>query len=131
MKPVCRVAALVLFAAGNGAVEAQDGRRSRRPAALAAARLVPDHASAHHFLVHTYETAGLAERALEHGEAYARQSPAIPHAAHMWGHDLRRVGRIDEAITQFMGHALAGQALIGIGDLEGARRELEALAARP
>ena len=41
------------------------------------------------------------EIALEHGEAYARLAPSIPHAAHMWGHDLRRVGRVDEAIVQF------------------------------
>ena len=32
---------------------------------------------------------------------YARLAPAIPHAAHMWGHDLRRVGRVDDAIAQF------------------------------
>ena len=63
--------------------------------------LDPDYASAHHFLVHSYETIGRIDQALVHGEAYARLAPAIPHAAHMWGHDLRRVGRIDEAIVQF------------------------------
>ena len=63
---------------------------------------VPEHASAHHYLIHTYETIGQIDKALEHGEAYARLSPAIPHAAHMWGHDLRRVGRVDEAIVQFL-----------------------------
>ena len=62
---------------------------------------VPDHASAHHYLIHTYETIGQIDKALEHGEAFARLSPAIPHAAHMWGHDLRRVGRVDDAIVQF------------------------------
>ena len=62
----------------------------------------PDQASAHHFLVHTYETIGRIDKALAHGEAFARLSPAIPHAAHMWGHDLRRVGRVDEAISQFL-----------------------------
>jgi tetratricopeptide (TPR) repeat protein len=65
-------------------------------------RLAPDHASAHHYLVHTYETIGQIDKALKHGERYARLSPAIPHAAHMWGHDLRRVGRVNEAITQFL-----------------------------
>jgi Tfp pilus assembly protein PilF len=64
-------------------------------------RLAPDHASAHHYLIHTYETIGRIDKALQHGEAYARLAPAIPHAAHMWAHDLRRVGRIDEAIVQF------------------------------
>jgi len=65
-------------------------------------KLVPDHASAHHYLVHSYETLGRIDQALEHGEAFARLAPAIPHAAHMWGHDLRRVGRVDEAIVQFL-----------------------------
>src|SRR5262245_7827106 len=82
------------------------GRGQRGTASSAAfyekvLKLVPDHASAHHYLVHSYETIGRIDKALEHGEAYARLAPSIPHAAHMWGHDLRRVGRIDEAIAQF------------------------------
>ncbi|HET9234261.1 MAG TPA: hypothetical protein VFP10_09000, partial [Candidatus Eisenbacteria bacterium] len=64
-------------------------------------RLSPDHASAHHYLIHSYETTGQIQKALEHGEAYARLAPSIPHASHMWGHDLRRVGRVDDAIVQF------------------------------
>jgi len=65
-------------------------------------RLVPDHATAHHYLVHSYETIGRIDKALEHGEVYARLAPSIPHASHMWGHDLRRVGRVDDAIAQFL-----------------------------
>ena len=64
--------------------------------------LVPDHATAHHFLVHSCESIGEIDKALEHGDAYARLSPAIPHAAHMWAHDLRRVGQVDDAIAQFL-----------------------------
>lgn len=67
----------------------------------AALRIVPDHASAHHYLVHTYEMIGQIDKALEHGAQYASLAPAIPHAAHMWAHDLRRVGRVDDAIEQF------------------------------
>ncbi len=33
---------------------------------------------------------------------YARLAPTIPHSHHMWGHDLRRVGRIDDAIAAFL-----------------------------
>lgn len=66
-----------------------------------ALRLEPENAAAHHYLVHSYETIAQIPRALDHGEAYARLSPAIPHAHHMWGHDLRRVGRIDDAIAAF------------------------------
>jgi tetratricopeptide (TPR) repeat protein len=64
--------------------------------------LQPDHATAHHYLVHTYETIGNIDKALAHGEQYASHAAEIPHAHHMWGHDLRRVGRMDEAIAQFV-----------------------------
>ena len=41
-------------------------------------RLVPDHATAHHYLVHSYETIGHIDKALEHGEAYARLGAVDP-----------------------------------------------------
>jgi tetratricopeptide (TPR) repeat protein len=67
-----------------------------------ALQLQPDSGAAHHYLTHTYETIGKIPEALEHGEAYAALAPAIPHSHHMWGHDLRRVGRIDDAIAAFL-----------------------------
>ena len=91
---------------GNAEEATAAGRGQRGGAAstafyLAALRLSPDHSAAHHYLTHSYETIGQIARALEHGEAYARLAAAIPHAHHMWGHDLRRVGRVDEAIAAF------------------------------
>ena len=91
---------------GNAEEPNASGRGQRGTAASiafyqAVLKLKPDHASAHHYLIHTYEGAGQIDRALVHGKEYARLSPAIPHAAHMWGHDLRRVGRVNEAIAQF------------------------------
>jgi tetratricopeptide (TPR) repeat protein len=62
----------------------------------------PDNFVAHHYLAHTYENLGLMQDALTHVEAYARLAPSIPHAHHMVGHILRRVGRTDEAIQQFL-----------------------------
>lgn len=67
----------------------------------AALRLEPQNAAAHHYLIHSHESIGQIKRALEHGETYAGLAPAVPHAHHMWGHDLRRVGRVDEAIAAF------------------------------
>ena len=61
----------------------------------------PDNFAAHHYLIHSYENIGQMEPALKHGEVYARLAFAIPHARHMYGHDLRRVGRITEAIAEF------------------------------
>jgi tetratricopeptide (TPR) repeat protein len=64
-------------------------------------RISPDNGAAHHYLTHSYENLNQIDRALVHGEYYARLAAAIPHAHHMWGHDLRRVGRLDEAIAAF------------------------------
>lgn len=91
---------------GNAEEPNASGRGQRGAASSVAfyemvLKLKPDHASAHHYLVHSYETIGRIDKALEHGEAYAKLAPSIPHAVHMWGHDLRRAGRVDEAIVQF------------------------------
>jgi tetratricopeptide (TPR) repeat protein len=91
---------------GNAEEATAAGRGQRGGAAstafyLAALQRVSDHGAAHHYLTHSYETIGQIPRALEHGEVYARIAPGIPHAHHMWGHDLRRVGRIDDAIAAF------------------------------
>jgi Tfp pilus assembly protein PilF len=91
---------------GNAEEPTAAGRGQRGGAAstafyLAALKLAPDNGAAHHYLTHSYETIGQIPLALEHGEVYARVAPAIPHAHHMWGHDLRRVGRIDDAIAAF------------------------------
>jgi tetratricopeptide (TPR) repeat protein len=61
----------------------------------------PDHFAAHHYLTHAYENTSRADDALEHAAAYTRLAPAVPHAAHMHGHVLRGLGRIDEAVAAF------------------------------
>lgn len=62
----------------------------------------PDHPGAHHMLVHLNERRdGDVSLAVEHGEALARLAPSVAHARHMWGHNLRRVGRVAEAIREF------------------------------
>lgn len=66
-----------------------------------ALRVAAGNGAAHHYLTHSYENLNQIDRALEHGEVYARIAADIPHAHHMWGHDLRRVGRLDEAIAAF------------------------------
>lgn len=64
-------------------------------------RRSPNHFAAHHYLIHSYENLNRMPEALFHGEAYVGLSSAIPHAHHMYGHDLRRVGRIEDAIQRF------------------------------
>lgn len=84
-------------AAGRG----QRGNLASTAFYAMALRLEPQNAAAHHYLIHSFETIGQVDRALEHGERYATLATNIPHAHHMWGHNLRRVGRIDEAIREF------------------------------
>ena len=61
----------------------------------------PDYFATRHYLAHAYENIGRPDRALDHAAAFARLAPAIPHAHHMHGHVLRRVGGMDEAIAAF------------------------------
>jgi len=63
--------------------------------------LGPGHFAGHHYLTHAYENGGRVQDALTQGATYAKMAPAVPHARHMDGHNLRRAGRIDEAIEEF------------------------------
>jgi tetratricopeptide (TPR) repeat protein len=64
--------------------------------------LAAGHFAAHHYLTHAYENTGRIDQALAEATTYAKMAPSVPHARHMLGHDLRRVGRTDEAIDEFL-----------------------------
>jgi tetratricopeptide (TPR) repeat protein len=57
--------------------------------------------AAQHYLTHAYENTGKLDAALKTAEAYAKAAPNVPHAHHMYGHNLRRAGRTLEAIAEF------------------------------
>jgi Tfp pilus assembly protein PilF len=57
--------------------------------------------AAHHFLAHAYENSGRMKEAADHASAYASSASSVPHAIHMHGHALRRLGRVNEAIAKF------------------------------
>jgi tetratricopeptide (TPR) repeat protein len=63
--------------------------------------LVPGHFGAHLYLIHTYENIGIFDKALEHGKVYADAASDVPHALHMYAHDLMKLGRTAEAIDVF------------------------------
>jgi tetratricopeptide (TPR) repeat protein len=67
----------------------------------AALVLAPGEFPAHHYLAHTLETINRPQDALVQSKIYAQTAPAIPHAHHMHGHDLRWTGRTEEAIAEF------------------------------
>jgi len=85
------------YASGQG----QRGGAASLPYYRHVLNLVPDDASAHHYLAHTFEAMGPPDSAVAHAGAYLRLASSVPHAAHMMGHAFRRAGRIDEAIAQF------------------------------
>jgi tetratricopeptide (TPR) repeat protein len=62
----------------------------------------PDYFAVHHYLAHAYENSNQVQLALPHAERFARDASAIPHAHHMYGHVLRRVDRIDDALREFV-----------------------------
>jgi tetratricopeptide (TPR) repeat protein len=66
-----------------------------------ALKLAPQEFAAHHFLAHAYENSGRMKEAEAAAARYAAQASGVPHAVHMHGHELRRLGRISEAITRF------------------------------
>ena len=91
---------------GNAEEVAADGRGQRGGAGSiafyeSALARSPDHFAAHHYLIHSYEVIGRNQEAEKHGARYASLASGIPHAHHMWGHDLRLLGKIDAAIEQF------------------------------
>lgn len=58
----------------------------------------PNHPGAAHFLIHTYDYAELAERALPAARAYAKIAPSVPHALHMPSHIFSRLGLWNEMV---------------------------------
>jgi tetratricopeptide (TPR) repeat protein len=66
-----------------------------------AIRRVPGHFGAHHYLIHSNENVGRFDEALKHGQVYSAAAPQVPHALHMYGHDLMKTGQMDKAIEIF------------------------------
>jgi len=91
---------------GNAEEPAADGRGQRGQSGSiafyeAALAYAPDNFAAHHYLTHSFENIGRNKDAEKHGQRNAQLANGVPHAHHMWGHDLRLVGKIDAAIEQF------------------------------
>lgn len=90
---------------GQGSVPASIAYYERVVKAFEPSAALPSAVStawaAHHYLAHAYENSGRMKEAAEHAGAYAAQAANVPHAIHMHGHELRRLGRINEAIARF------------------------------
>jgi len=79
----------------------QEGGESTIPYYEHALALDANHPGAHHYLTHTYENLRRYDDAVRHAAIYARLAPGAPHAQHMYGHVLPRVGDWEGAVRQF------------------------------
>jgi hypothetical protein len=68
----------------------------------------PDHPGIAHYLIHSDDSAALAEQGLPAARRYAALAPAVPHALHMPSHIFTRLGLWQESIAaNLAGHATA------------------------
>ena len=87
---------------GNPFVHGQAGGVDTLAFSGTALTLAPGNTVARHYYAHSFENAGRSKDALRETEIYLKSAPAIPHAHHMRGHELLRLGRTDEAILEFL-----------------------------
>lgn len=64
--------------------------------------LDPNNLAAFHYSIHANENLGNIKEALAQSSVYARLAYSIPHAHHMHGHELMRMGRTEKAIQEFL-----------------------------
>ena len=69
----------------------------------------PDHPGVAHYLIHAYDSAELAPRALAAARAYAKIAPSVPHALHMPSHIFTRLGLWEDSITSNLAARAAAQ----------------------
>ena len=70
----------------------------------------PNHPGVAHYIIHSYDSAPLASRALSAARSYAKIAPSAPHALHMPGHIFTRLGLWQESIDSNRMSADAGAA---------------------
>jgi tetratricopeptide (TPR) repeat protein len=70
----------------------------------------PNHPGVAHYLIHSYDSAPLAEQGLGAARRYAGIAPSVPHALHMPSHIFTRVGSWQESIESNLASAQAGMA---------------------
>jgi len=69
----------------------------------------PNHPGAAHYLIHSYDSAPLADLGLPAAICYSDIAPTVPHALHMPSHIFTRVGQWQQSITSNRASAEAGQ----------------------
>ena len=90
--------ALALMATAEGSDKSYEKQRTAGALAQAVLEQIPDHPGAHHYVIHAYDFAPLAERALTAARSYGEVAPENSHALHMTSHIFTRLGLWPESI---------------------------------
>jgi hypothetical protein len=69
----------------------------------------PNHPGLAHYIIHTYDVAPLAGRALQAARRYAEIAPDAPHALHMPSHTFTRTGHWQDSIKSNVAAAQAAK----------------------
>ena len=69
----------------------------------------PNHPGVAHYLIHSYDSAPLAEHGLPAAICYAKIAPSVPHALHMPSHIFTRLGQWPDSIRSNRAASEAGQ----------------------
>jgi hypothetical protein len=69
----------------------------------------PNHPGVAHYLIHSYDSAPLAEHGLPAAICYAKIAPSVPHALHMPSHIFTRLGQWQDSIRSNRAASQAGQ----------------------
>jgi tetratricopeptide (TPR) repeat protein len=62
-------------------------------------KISPTHPGSIHYTIHAYDSAPLAELAIDYARAYDKIAPDVPHALHMPSHIFIRLGMWEDAIS--------------------------------
>jgi tetratricopeptide (TPR) repeat protein len=62
-------------------------------------KISPTHPGSIHYTIHAYDSAPLAELAIDYARAYDQIAPDVPHALHMPSHIFVRLGMWDDVIS--------------------------------
>ena len=97
----------------EGADDNNDSTHAKRKQAAAILEklfvIEPDHPGVTHYLIHTYDTPGMAELGLPAARRYAQIAPAAAHALHMPSHIFARLGMWQEDIDSNLASIVASR----------------------
>jgi hypothetical protein len=69
----------------------------------------PNHPGVAHYLIHSYDSAPLADLGLPAAICYSKIAPSVPHALHMPSHIFTRLGKWQDSVSANRAAAAAGQ----------------------